>query len=70
MILTPDQIHSYKQDGTIVIKDIFKSWINILREGFEEVLKKPGPHARENTSINERVGFLKTTVIGIEFQSS
>ena len=34
MILTPEQIHRYKQDGTIVIKDIFKSWINILREGF------------------------------------
>ena len=59
MILTPEQIHSYKQDGTIVIKDIFKSWINILREGFEEVLKKPGPHARENTSINEKGRFFE-----------
>ena len=59
MILTPDQIHSYKQDGTIVIKDIFKSLINILREGFEEVLKKPGPHARENTSINEKGRFFE-----------
>ena len=35
MILTPKQIESYKQDGAIVIKDLFKSWINILREGFE-----------------------------------
>ena len=39
MILNDEQINRYKQDGALVIKDIFKPWINILREGFEEVLK-------------------------------
>ena len=48
MILASDQIKKYEQDGVIIIRDIFKPWINTLREGFEKVLKKPSPHAREN----------------------
>ena len=39
MILSSEQINSYKKNGAIVIKDIFKPWINLLREGFEKVLK-------------------------------
>ena len=59
MILNLKQVDSYKEDGAIIIKDIFKPWINILREGFEKVLKNPGPHARENTSINENGRFFE-----------
>ena len=52
MILTAKQVNSYKQNGALVVRDIFKSWINVLREGFEKVLKNPGPHARENVNKN------------------
>ena len=57
MILSPEQVKNYKEDGAIVIKDIFKTWIDLLRKGFQEVLKNPGPHARENTTINENGSF-------------
>ena len=59
MILTAEQVNSYKQNGAIVIKDIFKPWINVLREGFEKVLKNPGPHARENINKNENGRFFE-----------
>ena len=59
MILTTEQVNNYKKDGAIVIKEIFKPWINILRKGFEEVLNDPGPHARENTGINENGRFFE-----------
>ena len=59
MILTDDQVKSYRKDGAIVVKNIFKPWINVLREGFDEVLKKPGPHARENVSKNENGRFFE-----------
>ena len=59
MILTTEQINSYKQNGALVVRDIFKPWINVLREGFEEVLKNPGPHARENVSKNENGRFFE-----------
>jgi hypothetical protein len=41
MILTTEQVSNYNKDGVIVIKNIFKPWINILRKGFEEVLNNP-----------------------------
>ena len=59
MILTTEQVNSYKQNGALVVRDIFKPWINVLREGFEKVLKNPGPHARENVSKNENGRFFE-----------
>ncbi len=59
MILNDEQINRYKKDGALVIRDAFKPWINILREGFEEVLKNPGPHARENVSKKENGRFFE-----------
>ena len=59
MILTAEQVNSYKQNGALVVRDIFKPWINVLREGFEKVLKNPGPHARENVSKNENGRFFE-----------
>ena len=46
--LSKKEIDLYQDQGVIVIKNVFKSWIDLLRKGFEKVLKKPGPHAREN----------------------
>ena len=59
MILTTEQVENYEKDGAIVIKDIFKPWINLLRKGFQDVLNNPGPHARENTDINENGRFFE-----------
>ena len=51
--LTNKEINFYQKDGALLIKNVFKPWINILRKGFEKVLKKPGPHARENVKNEE-----------------
>ena len=51
--LTNDEINFYQKQGALIIKNVFKPWINILREGFEKVLKEPGPHARENIKNEE-----------------
>ena len=59
MILNDEQINRYKQEGALVIREVFKPWINVLREGFEEVLKNPGPHARENVSKKENGRFFE-----------
>ena len=48
MNLTENQILDYEKNGAIIIKDLFRPWINTLRAGFEKILKNPGPHAREN----------------------
>ena len=51
--LTNKEIDFYQKQGALIIKNVFKPWINILREGFEKVLKEPGPHARENIKNEE-----------------
>ena len=47
------EIDSYQDQGAILIKNIFSPWIDLLRIGFEKVLKYPGPHARENVKNEE-----------------
>ena len=44
--LSIEEIDFYKNQGAIVIKNVFRAWIDLLRSGFEKVLKEPGPHAR------------------------
>ncbi|MDC0216100.1 phytanoyl-CoA dioxygenase family protein [Candidatus Pelagibacter sp.] len=50
--LTKKQIDNYKRDGAIVVQGVFKPWINLLRLGFNKVLKKPGIHSRENINLS------------------
>ena len=56
--LSSEEIDSYKNQGAIVINNIFSPWIDLLRTGFDKVLKEPGPHARENV-INEEGRFFE-----------
>ena len=51
--LSDQEIEIYQDQGAIVVKNLFKPWIDLLREGFEKVLNKPGPHARENVTNKE-----------------
>ena len=65
MLLSDKQIKDYQTDGVIIIKDIFKDWIEPLRKGFQKVLENPSKHGREN--VDKKQGrFLKTIVIGKE----
>ena len=52
MFLSDKQIKDYQKDGVIIIKDIFKDWIEPLRKGFEKVLNNPSKHGRENVNDN------------------
>ena len=51
--LSDQEIEIYQEQGAIVLKSLFKPWIELLREGFKKVLNKPGPHARENVTNKE-----------------
>lgn len=51
--LTQDQRDVYARDGAIVVKGVFKDWIEPLRTGFERVLREPGEHGRENVTGND-----------------
>ena len=50
MFLSEKQIYDYQNDGAIIIKDVFKDWIEPLRKGFQKVLDNPSKHGRENVT--------------------
>ena len=53
MILSKKQIDDYQNLGVIIIKNVFKDWINPLRKGFQKVLDNPSEHGRENVKDNK-----------------
>ena len=53
MFLSDKQIKDYQDDGVIIIKEIFKDWIEPLRKGFQKVLENPSQHGRENVDDNK-----------------
>ena len=57
--LSDQQILNYKEDGVILIRNIFTPWIKKLRAGFDKVLKKPGPYAKENVQIQNHGRFFE-----------
>ena len=44
----------------IVVKDIFKDWIDPLRKGFQKVLDNPSKHGRENVYDKKKRLITKT----------
>ena len=50
MFLSEKQINDYQSDGVIIIKNVFKDWIEPLRKGFQKVLDSPSKHGRENVT--------------------
>jgi len=53
MHLSKKQIEDYQNLGAIIIKDVFKDWIEPLSIGFQKVLDKPSKHGRENVYAKE-----------------
>ena len=53
MFLSKKQIDDYENLGVIIVRDIFKEWIEPLKIGFQKVLDKPSKHGRENVNKNE-----------------
>jgi ectoine hydroxylase-related dioxygenase (phytanoyl-CoA dioxygenase family) len=53
MFLSKKQIKDYEDFGVIIIKDVFKEWLEPLRTGFKKVLENPSKHGRENVNDNK-----------------
>lgn len=52
-MLTDSNIEAFQRDGAIVLRGVFRDWIERLREGFEQNLANPSQFAIENVGIGE-----------------
>ena len=66
MLLSKKQIEDYQNFGVIIIKDVFKEWIEPLRKGFQKVLDNPSIAWKRKCYMKMKVDFLKIIVTGRE----
>ncbi len=52
-LLTEKDIEDYQRDGVVVIRGLFKEWVEVLRAGIERNMTEPGPYASENKKDGE-----------------
>ena len=57
--LSENQILNYKNDGVILVKEVFLPWIDKLKNGFQKVLDNPSFHGRENISHKDEGRFFE-----------
>ena len=52
-LLTEKDVEDYQRDGVVVIRGLFKEWVEVLRAGIERNMAEPGPYASENKKEGE-----------------
>ena len=52
-LLTQDHIDTFQRDGVVIIRGLFKDYVEILRTGIERNMAEPGPHASENLKAGD-----------------
>jgi ectoine hydroxylase-related dioxygenase (phytanoyl-CoA dioxygenase family) len=52
-LVTDADIESYQRDGAVVIRGLFKDWVETIRAGIERNLREPGEYAAENLKPGE-----------------
>lgn len=56
-IITQNQIDAFQRDGVVLIKGLFKDWLDQIRRGIDRNMKEPGPYAAENLKEGENGRF-------------
>ncbi len=51
------QIEDFAADGAILLKGLFRDWVDTIRDGIERNMAEPGPYAAENLGPGEEGRF-------------
>jgi len=51
--ISQSQIDSFQADGAVLIRALFRDWIEVIRAGIERNLAAPGPYAADNLEPGE-----------------
>ena len=52
-LITQSMVDTYQRDGIVLIKGLFRDWVDTLRAGIERNMTNPGPYASENLNDGE-----------------
>jgi ectoine hydroxylase-related dioxygenase (phytanoyl-CoA dioxygenase family) len=53
MQISESTIRAYQRNGATVIKGLFAGWVDVIAEGIEENIRRPGQYAAENVRDGE-----------------
>ena len=53
IMISDTQIETYQNDGVVLIKGLYKDWVEQIRNGIERNMSEPGPYAAENLKSGE-----------------
>lgn len=52
-LVTDEMIETYQRDGVVLVKGLWKDWVDTIRAGIERNMAEPGPYAAENLKPGE-----------------
>lgn len=53
-MITDQQIADFQRDGAVVVRGVFKDWVDVMAEGIERNMREPGEYASENAVTEGR----------------
>jgi ectoine hydroxylase-related dioxygenase (phytanoyl-CoA dioxygenase family) len=56
-LITQADVETYRAEGVVLIKGLFKDHVDILRQGIEINMSNPGPYAAENLKAGDKGRF-------------
>ena len=59
MRLDQSQIEDFETDGAVLIKGLFRDWVQTIQAGIEKNMAEPGPYAAENLNPGESGALLR-----------
>lgn len=51
--VTDDMVETFQRDGVVLVKGLWKDWVETIRAGIERNMADPGPYAAENLKPGE-----------------
>ncbi len=52
-VVTQEMIDTFQRDGVVLVKGLWKDWVDDLSKGIERNMAEPGPYAAENLKEGE-----------------
>ena len=52
-LVNDNDASTFQKDGVVVVRGLFKDFVELIREGIEFNMKNPGPYAAENLKAGE-----------------
>jgi ectoine hydroxylase-related dioxygenase (phytanoyl-CoA dioxygenase family) len=52
-VVTDEMVEAFQRDGVVLVKGLWKDWVEPLRAGIERNMAEPGPHGAENLKPGE-----------------